>query len=46
MIEEQESEILMEVAIGKGLMRKLPSYLKNNEGKICKKTVAEEALFD
>lgn len=40
-----EKELLMEVAIGKGIMRKLPSYMNKNTIN-CEKTVAEEILFD
>ena len=39
----KEDELLMEIAIGKSVARKLPSYMK--EDKRIKKTVAEEILF-
>ena len=39
----KEDELLMEIAIGKSVVRKFPSYMKEDQ-KI-KKTVAEEILF-
>ncbi|MCD6230067.1 MAG: hypothetical protein J7K00_04700 [Candidatus Diapherotrites archaeon] len=41
----KSDEILMEIAIGKSIIRKLPSYIKNTQSE-CKKTVAEELLFE
>lgn len=38
-----DNEILMEIAIGKSVARKLPSYMKRQN--ISQKTVAEETLF-
>lgn len=40
-----EDEILMEIAIGKSVARKLPSYMKDTRKDACKKTVAEQVLF-
>ena len=39
----KENKILMEIAIGKSVAKKLPSYIENN--KEIKNTVAEEVLF-
>lgn len=39
-------EFLMEIAVGKGIMRKLPSYVKHNSASDCEKTVAEEVLLE
>ena len=46
MADAKENEILMEIAVGKGVMRKLPSYLRNGQKETCERTVAEEVLFD
>jgi len=41
----KEKELLLEIAVGKGIMRKLPSYMNTNAIN-CKRTVAEETLFE
>lgn len=40
-----EDEMLMEIAVGKGILRKLPSYMKSNRKLNREKTVAEGVLF-
>ena len=40
----EDNEIIMEIAIGKSIARKLPSYMK--DASKVKKTVAEEVLFE
>ena len=46
----KEKELLMEIAIGKGMMKKMPSYLEKEENETVnkkdKKTIVEETLFD
>ncbi len=41
----QKDEILMEIAIGKCVSHKLPSYMQNKKDTVSKMTVAEQVLF-
>ncbi|MCK4927876.1 MAG: hypothetical protein KAS11_05370 [Candidatus Aenigmarchaeota archaeon] len=41
----QKDEILMEIAIGKCVSHKLPSYMQNKKESASKPSVAEQVLF-